>query len=102
MANQTARQLGEKGSEMHQVLSRAMAQVDLGEAARPLMPAVRIPEDRAFRVCQSVIHEWRGMRYVGSSSSLWDTEDPQTLALLVERHHDYPDGDWFGQSITDR
>lgn len=34
---------------------------------------------------------------VGSGSSLLDCSDPQTLALVVERNHDYPDpdSDWL-------
>src|SRR5262245_7519529 len=38
----------------------------------------------------------------GTSPDLEDTGDPETLALLIAEHHDYPNPDWLGQSIADR
>jgi hypothetical protein len=47
-------------------------------------------------------NSWRGMRTTGTNPTLWDTGDPQTLALLVERNHDYPDADSLGQYTTEQ
>lgn len=65
---------------------------------RPFL--VTRPALDVLSLCKSAVaNDWRGMRTKGTNPTLWGTDDPQTLALLVERNHDYPDPDWFGQSI---
>jgi hypothetical protein len=45
---------------------------------------------------------WTGMRTTGTNPTLFDTGDPQSLALIVERNHDYPDPDMLGHYTTEQ
>jgi hypothetical protein len=87
-------------------LNRRAAERDLTDASA----AVRVVDDRVFsvrtlwndeRALLEFKERWSGMRTVGTNPTLWDTGDPATLALVIERNHDYPDAAMIGHYITE-
>jgi hypothetical protein len=93
------------------ILSRKMARFDLGDDGvrvgrdgDRVYPVRRVPLDPIETVRSWIVSwtEW-SVAFEGTCplAAMEDCSDPDALAALVTRYHDYPDADALGGMIAD-
>jgi hypothetical protein len=85
-------------------MSRSLARADINSVgARLALDGERLLRVVCPPLAPVVNYPWSGLRNIGTDPLAHERDcgDPAALAAVVTAHHDYPDPDWFGQSITD-